>query len=119
MRADWPEANAAQTVLRVDGGMAASDWTMQRLADLLDAPVDRPVIQETTALGAAYLAGLVGGMFPEPWRFADYWRLEHSVQACDVNGDAHEKTGRLETCRRWRAGQRSRIMAPRKGRARA
>ena len=43
MRADWPEAKAANIVLRVDGGMTASDWTMQRLADLLDAPVDRPV----------------------------------------------------------------------------
>ena len=59
MRADWPGGTAAN-VLRVDGGMTASDWTMQRLADLLDAPVDRPVIQETTALGAAYLAGLAG-----------------------------------------------------------
>jgi glycerol kinase len=77
MRADWPDAAAAQTVLRVDGGMTASDWTMQRLADLLDAPVDRPVIQETTALGAAYLAGLSAGVFPEPSRFADNWRLEH------------------------------------------
>ena len=77
MRADWPEAKTANTVLRVDGGMTASDWTMQRLADLLDAPVDRPVIQETTALGAAYLAGLGAGLYPEPARFADNWRLEH------------------------------------------
>src|SRR5580693_984758 len=52
MRADWPEARAANIVLRVDGGMTASDWTMQRLADLLNAPVERPMIQETTALGA-------------------------------------------------------------------
>ncbi|NEW92951.1 glycerol kinase GlpK [Rhodopseudomonas sp. BR0M22] len=77
MRADWPDADAATTVLRVDGGMTASDWTMQRLADLLDAPVDRPVIQETTALGAAYLAGLSAGVFPEPSKFADNWRLDH------------------------------------------
>jgi glycerol kinase len=76
MRADWPDANAAHVVLRVDGGMAASDWTMQRLADLLDAPVDRPVIPETTALGAAYLAGLAAGVYPEPSKFADTWRLE-------------------------------------------
>lgn len=80
MRADWPDASAAQIVLRVDGGMAASDWTMQRLADLLDAPVDRPVIQETTALGAAYLAGLSAGVFPEPARFADTWRLERRFE---------------------------------------
>jgi glycerol kinase len=77
MRADWPDAKAANVVLRVDGGMAVSDWTMQRLADLLDAPVDRPVIQETTALGAAYLAGLAAGVYPEPAKFADTWRLEH------------------------------------------
>ena len=76
MRADWPEASAAKTVLRVDGGMTASDWTMQRLADLLDAPVDRPSILETTALGAAYLAGLQAGVYPEPKKFADNWRLE-------------------------------------------
>jgi glycerol kinase len=76
MRADWPEAKAANVVLRVDGGMTASDWTMQRLADLLDAPVDRPMIQETTALGAAYLAGLSAGIYPEPQKFADNWRLE-------------------------------------------
>jgi glycerol kinase len=76
MRADWPEAKTANTVLRVDGGMTASDWTMQRLADLLDAPVDRPMIQETTALGAAYLAGLSAGVYPEPAKFADNWRLE-------------------------------------------
>jgi glycerol kinase len=77
MRADWPEAKAANIVLRVDGGMTVSDWTMQRLADLLDAPVDRPVIQETTALGAVYLAGLEAGVYPEPEKFADNWRLEH------------------------------------------
>src|SRR6201987_4802019 len=77
MRADWPEAKAANIVLRVDGGMTASDWTMQRLADLLNAPVDRPVVLETTALGAAYLAGLAAGVYPEPSKFADNWRLEH------------------------------------------
>jgi glycerol kinase len=79
MRADWPDGKAVN-VLRVDGGMTASDWTMQRLADLLDAPVDRPVIQETTALGAAYLAGLSAGVFPEPARFADHWRLERRFE---------------------------------------
>jgi glycerol kinase len=62
---------------RVNGGMTASDWTMQRLAGLLDAPVDRPMVQETTALGAAYLAGLAAGVYPKPEKFADNWRLEH------------------------------------------
>ena len=74
MRADWP--GAAQTVLRVDGGMTASDWTMQFLADSLDAPVDRPKVMETTALGAAYLAGLAGGLLPEPAEFARSWSLD-------------------------------------------
>ncbi|HLK83989.1 MAG TPA: glycerol kinase GlpK [Xanthobacteraceae bacterium] len=66
----------ADTVLRVDGGMVASDWTMQRLADILAAPVDRPTILETTALGAAYLAGLQSGLYPEPQAFAERWALD-------------------------------------------
>jgi glycerol kinase len=76
MRADWPDGEGAKTVLRVDGGMVASDWTMQRLADIIAAPVDRPEVKETTALGAAYLAGLASGLYPEPESFADQWRLE-------------------------------------------
>jgi glycerol kinase len=76
MKADWPQAQSALKVLRVDGGMVNSDWTMQRLADLLDCTVDRPQIRETTALGAAYLAGLHVGFFPEPDRFAAHWQLQ-------------------------------------------
>jgi glycerol kinase len=72
MRADWPAA--ADTVLRVDGGMAASDVTMQFLADILDAPVDRPVVMETTARGAAYLAGLAVGVCPDLADFAATWQ---------------------------------------------
>src|SRR5262249_60206197 len=64
MRADWPGAGA-NTVLRVDGGMAASDVTMQFVADILATPVDRPVVMETTALGAAYLAGYAAGLCPD------------------------------------------------------
>jgi glycerol kinase len=76
MRLDWPEAKDALKVLRVDGGMADSDWTMQCLADLTTCTVDRPHIRETTALGAAYLAGLQVGFFPEPDHFAAQWRAE-------------------------------------------
>jgi glycerol kinase len=79
MRADWGGnggSGQAGTVLRVDGGMVASDWTMQRLADILGAPVDRPTILETTALGAAYLAGLQSGLYPEPQAFAARWALD-------------------------------------------
>jgi glycerol kinase len=76
MKADWAEAESTLKTLRVDGGMANSDWTMQRLADLLASTVDRPRIRETTALGAAYLAGLHAGFYPEPDRFSQQWQLE-------------------------------------------
>lgn len=75
MKKDWKGASAG-TVLRVDGGMVASDWTMQRLADILDAPVDRPEILETTALGAAWLAGSRAGVWPNARDFAKTWLLE-------------------------------------------
>lgn len=96
MRADWPDAARLKTVLRVDGGMVASDWTMQRLADLLDAPVDRPEIKETTALGAAYLAGLAAGIYPDLERFADHWRLEQRFEPV-MDGDF-----RARKLRGWR-----------------
>jgi glycerol kinase len=73
MLADWPSA-AGGTVLRVDGGMTASDVTMQFLADILGAPVDRPAIMETTALGAAYLAGRAAGVCPDLDGFAATWK---------------------------------------------
>ena len=78
MRRDW--AKASETVLRVDGGMVASDWTMQRLADILDAPVDRPSIHETTALGAAYLAGMHVDFYPDRQEFASQWSLERRFE---------------------------------------
>jgi glycerol kinase len=74
MQADWSQSE--DTVLRVDGGMVASDWTMQRLADILQAQVDRPVIAETTALGAAWLAGSGAGLWPDQAGFAQSWKLE-------------------------------------------
>lgn len=87
MQADW--AGTQETVLRVDGGMAASDWTMQRLADLLGAPVDRPQVMETTALGAAWLAGMHVGFYPDADSFADAWHLERNfmprMQAAERN----------------------------------
>ena len=74
MKKDW--GNTGQTVLRVDGGMTASDWTMQSLADILDARVDRPKVLESTALGAAYLAGLQAGLLPPPEQFAKSWKRD-------------------------------------------
>jgi len=74
MRKDWK--GARNTVLRVDGGMVASDWTMQFLSDILDVPVDRPTILETTALGAAWLAGFKAGVWPDMKGFSRRWSLE-------------------------------------------
>jgi glycerol kinase len=75
MHRDWAERSSERPVVRVDGGMVASNWTMQFLADILDAPVDRPKVLETTALGAAYLAGLRAGLYPPPAEFARSWKL--------------------------------------------
>lgn len=79
MHKDW-QSDGRQTVLRVDGGMVASDWTMQRLADLLDAPVDRPTILETTALGAAWLAGSRAGVWPGREEFARRWARQRCFE---------------------------------------
>ncbi|CAH1681270.1 glycerol kinase [Hyphomicrobiales bacterium] len=106
MHADWPEAGqGGRSVLRVDGGMVASDWTMQRLADILDLPVDRPTVLETTALGAAYLAGLDAGVLPEPERFADLWRLERRFSpAMAATQRAHKVKGWHDAVRRTLTG---------------
>jgi glycerol kinase len=75
MQADWV-ATGAQPVLRVDGGMSASDWAMQFLADIIGAPVDRPKVLETTALGVAWLAGMKVGAMPAQDEFARTWALD-------------------------------------------
>jgi len=92
MKADWPDGESALKVLRVDGGMANSDWTMQRLADILGCNVDRPQVRETTALGAAYLAGMHAGFYPEPDRFAESWQLERRFT---LAMDGSERTRKL------------------------
>ena len=100
MRRDWSSDVAAtglDTVLRVDGGMAASDWTMQFLADIVGAPVDRPANRETTALGAGWLAGMQAGVMPGQTEFAARWRRERRFEP--VMGDK-ERTRR---CARWAA----------------
>jgi glycerol kinase len=80
MRADWPAAAGASAVLRVDGGMTASEATMQFLADILAMPVDRPKVMETTALGAAYLARRAAGLCPGLDEFAAQWRLDRRFE---------------------------------------
>jgi len=73
MRADGAGKLAA---LRVDGGLVVNDWAMQFLADMVDLPVERPVVTETTALGAAYLAGLAVGLYPDMDRIAAQWQRQ-------------------------------------------
>jgi glycerol kinase len=89
MRGDW--TTEARSVLRVDGGMVASDWTMQRLADILDAPVERPVIQETTALGAAWLAGHKAGVWPDAQGFSRLWKLQRAFLPALDAGERERK----------------------------
>src|SRR5690606_41672175 len=91
------------TVLRVDGGMVASDWTMQCLADILNAPIDRPTILETTALGAAWLAGSRAGVWPGQAEFAKAWARERRF---GPRMDARRGQGRLAG--RAGGGQRAR-----------
>jgi glycerol kinase len=75
MQADWAR-DGAQPSLRVDGGMAANDYAMQFLSDIIGAPVDRPEVLETTALGAAWLAGTRAGAWPDKEEFAATWAME-------------------------------------------
>ena len=87
MRADW--GGEAKVTLRVDGGMSASNWAMQSLSDLLGAAVDRPVMQETTALGAAWLAGMKAGIYPDQAGFAATWALDRQFTP-DLEEEARE-----------------------------
>lgn len=79
MTADWPGGSDAAT-LRVDGGMSASDWSMQFLSDILGAPVDRPKVLETTALGAAWLAGMRAGLYPDMDGFSQTWAVDRRFE---------------------------------------
>ena len=99
MKRDW--GTRGETILRVDGGMTASDWTMQFLADILAAPVDRPVVLETTALGAAYLAGLQAGLLPKPEIFAKTWkRQKRFTPKMDAETRALKRAGWAEAVKK-------------------
>ena len=74
------DVGAPADSLRVDGGMTTNDWLMQFLADVLDLPVERPTVTETTALGAARLAGLGAGLYPSPHALFGRWRLERRFE---------------------------------------
>jgi glycerol kinase len=77
MYADCPKnAELDNNILRVDGGMSANNWTIQFLADILNASVDRPKILETTASGVAWLAGMQADFYPNQDEFAKNWALD-------------------------------------------
>ena len=86
MRSDWTGLSE-ETVLRVDGGMTASDYTMQFLADITGSKVDRPTVLETTALGAAWLAGHRAGIYPDRTAFSAIWARDRRFEP-DLPSDA-------------------------------
>lgn len=92
MRNDWRGEghNTREKVLRVDGGMSASDWTMQFLADMLDAKIDRPEVLETSAMGAAWLAGMQAGMYHGKSEFTQQWHCERRFSP-NMPSDVREK----------------------------
>ena len=79
MKGDMGE-RAQSGVLRVDGGMTASDWSMQFLSDIIGAPVDRPEVLESTATGAAWLAGMRAGVYPSMEDFAKSWARDRQFE---------------------------------------
>jgi glycerol kinase len=80
MAADMAGGGDGLGTLRVDGGMVVNDWLCRFLADVLDRPVERPAVVETTALGAAYLAGLAAGIHGSLDGVAGAWRLERRFE---------------------------------------
>ncbi len=95
--------------LRVDGGAARNDLLMQFQADVLGKPVQRPIVHETTALGAAYLAGLAAGVWITPGQLAQAWRLEHEYlphMSSDQRGSLlHSWRRAVERSRAWATPQ--------------
>ena len=87
MQDDW--SDGTKGVLRVDGGMSANGWAMQFLSDILGTPVDRPNILETTAMGAAWLAGMHSGIYPDQTEFAANWSLQHRFMP-SMNGKVRD-----------------------------
>ena len=91
--------------LRVDGGACANNLLMQFQADLLDVPVVRPAIQETTALGAAYLAGLAVGFWRNQAEISSQWKVDHTFEPA-MKAEKRAKlradwTKALERAKKW------------------
>ena len=82
--------NADISVIRVDGGMSRNNLMMQYLSDLLQTKVERPTIQETTVMGAAYLAGLQNGIYKSIEELEDLWKTERVFEPSNKNEKANE-----------------------------
>ncbi|NRP15663.1 glycerol kinase GlpK [Marinobacterium sp. xm-a-152] len=93
MISDWQSVDQSlgQSILRIDGGMVANDWMAQSLADILQAPVHRPEIIETTALGVAWLAGMSIGLYPAQDEFAGSWALNREFLPNMSPEDANQR----------------------------
>ncbi len=95
--------------LRVDGGATANNLLMQIQADLLGVPVVRPRVSETTALGAAYLAGLTTGIWQGPEEIAKQWRVEHVFGPSISRDEAQARMGQwrraVDRSRGWLADE--------------
>jgi glycerol kinase len=92
--------------LRVDGGACVNDLLMQFQADLLGIPVLRPAVVETTALGAAYLAGLATGVFKSTGELGKLWQVERRFEPTLASGQA------TELMARWEHAVRQTVLAP-------
>ena len=100
VKADMKNAGLSRlTRLKVDGGMVSDDWFCQRLADLTGLAVERPKVIETTALGAAYLAGLGLGVFKDTKDIARHWALDRRFRPRMPKARSRPSLSRLATGR--------------------
>ena len=97
MGADMTAAGlTSPQALRVDGGMVANNWFMQNLTDIIGRPVERPEVTETTALGAAYLAGMQVGFYGDMEDVAQHWRRERGFEPEMAESERAERYGRWQ-----------------------
>ena len=98
--------NAKPSRLRVDGGMVVNDWVVQFLADILNLPIQRPAVTETTALGVAYLAGLTVGIYESLEQVGELWEQQRQFDPSMKDADRELLyTGWLDSVSRVRTSQ--------------
>jgi glycerol kinase len=98
---NWPDA-ASVAALRVDGGASANNLLMQLQADQIQRPAERPVVAETTALGAAFLAGLATGVWSSREELAATWQLDRRFTPEQADDAAHDRwRSAVEQTKAW------------------